>query len=216
MKSRIRQYSNFLPMQKLFAIFILVIVFVLGYGLAQKFLGGISPSIITNNIVQKTGCDDECRKQIQEEVQRVIAQTKPTPSPKPAATAVPASVSQNHTQFISLDNTFATMNTDWVDVPGTDVTFDIARDYSRGAGVLWQASLKVADSNGQAFARLFDTTHGIGVSGSEISTTNNYEYRTAYSGNLNLWSGNINYRVQIKSLNSFEVGYTGGKIKIQY
>ena len=79
-----------------------------------------------------------------------------------------------------------------------------------------EASLKVAHANGTAFARLFDVTHGIGVSGSEISTTNNAVPKLATSGNLNLWAGRNLYRVQIKSLNSFEITFSEGRIKIGY
>lgn len=76
--------------------------------------------------------------------------------------------------------------------------------------------MKVAHGNGQAYARLFDVTHGIAVAGSEISTTNNSSYLRVNSGNLGLWAGRNVYRVQLKSLNSFEITYTGGRIRITH
>ena len=89
-------------------------------------------------------------------------------------------------------------------------------DFSQTAYVTFEASLKVADGNGQAFARLFDATHGIAVDGSEISTTNNADFKFVGTNKLNLWNGKNLYKVQLKSLNGFVITYSGGKIKIVY
>jgi len=197
-------------MYKIFLPILAVAVFVAGFWLTQDYLKSYysSPNTIINNV----GCDEDCRKLITQEVQKAIASASATPK-----TQVVYQTQVNHqTQFISLDTAGSTTNTNWEDIPGTDVVFDLANDYSQNAAVSWSASLKVANSNGQAFARLFDVTHGTAVDGSEISTTNNSDYKTATSGNLNLWSGKNTYRVQIKSLNSFVVTCTGGKIRISY
>lgn len=200
-------------MHRVFAFIILVLIFLTGFWLTQKFLVQTAPSIVNNTFVQKSGCDEQCQEAIRKEVQRVIGSATPVPrTPSP----VPAPSGGKMTQFVSLDGAFATTSTDWVDVPGTDVTFDLTKNYSKNALVNFQATLKVSNGNGQAFARLFDKTHGIAVTGSEISTTANSDFVTAYSGPLNLWAGQINYRAQIKSLNSYSVSYTGGKIKIEY
>lgn len=208
-------------MHKVLIFIILIAVFILGFWSSQRFLTStwenikrqLPSYIVNNNIIQQTGCDEACQKQIQDEVRKAVATISASPKASGrSATPLPT----RQTQFISLDSLYSTRSTSWTDVPGTDVTFDIAKDYSSKSTVSWQAALKVANANGQAFARLFDVTHGMAVSGSEISTVNNADFQTAYSGNLNLWSGSINYRVQIKSLNSFEVSYIGGKIKIVY
>ena len=123
---------------------------------------------------------------------------------------------KGETTYIPLSGSFSTTSTDWYDLQGVEAYIDLEKEYGKGATVSWEGSLKVAHGNGQAFARLFDTTHGIAVSGSEISTTNNSDLKLVTSGNLNLWAGRNLYRVQIKSLNSFEVTYGGGKIKIAY
>lgn len=193
---------------KLFLPIILISIFVIGFFAAQNYLKNLPiASSISKIIVNKEGCGEECKKIISEEVNKAVATISATKK---------VTVATKQTQFISLDGNYSTTSTDWVDVPGTEVGFDLSKNYSSNAKVSWQATLNVANSNGQAFARLFDTTHGIAVSGSEISTTNNADFKTTYSGNLNLWSGHINYKVQIKSLNSFNVTYTGGKIKIEY
>lgn len=159
-------------------------------------------------------CGDKCREVIGEEISKATAtisaastqkaQTPPTPSLK------------GQTSYISLSGPFSTTATDWYDLKGVEAYIDLEKEYGKGANVSWESSLKVAHGNGAAFARLFDVTHGIAVSGSEISTTNNADSKLVTSGNLNLWAGRNLYRVQIKSLNSFEVTFGEGRIKISY
>jgi hypothetical protein len=136
--------------------------------------------------------------------QTVIKETKET------VTAV------TQTTYIPMGSAASTTNTDWVDVADSNVYIDLVNDYSEDAYVTWEASLKVAHANGIAFARLFDETHGIAVSGSEIKVENSDTYVQTSSGYLPLWRGNNLYKVQIKSLNSFEVTYSSGKVKIRH
>lgn len=159
-------------------------------------------------------CGENCQKTIDEEVARAIA----TISASNKVTNLPSNQSslKGETTYIPLSGSFTTTSTDWYDLKGVEAYIDKDAEYGKGATVSWEGSLKVAHGNGQAFARLYDATHGIGVSGSEISTTNNVDSKLVTSGNLNLWAGRNLYRVQIKSLNSFEVTYDGGRVKIAY
>ncbi|MBI3397095.1 hypothetical protein HY045_01315, partial [Candidatus Woesebacteria bacterium] len=163
-------------------------------------------------------CDASCRTEIKKAVQDEIS--KSTPKSTVATTTIPkptvAPIVSKQTSYIPFAGPITSTSTDWVDATGTDITIDVVNDYGKNAAVSWQTSLKVADGNGQAYARLFDVTHGIAVSGSEISTTNNSDYQTVSSGNFTLWSGRNTYRVQIKSLNSFVVTFGSGRMKIVY
>jgi len=131
-------------------------------------------------------------------------------------TTTPVVSKTKSTDFITLGATSTSTSTDWETLEGTGVWIDINNDYGPDAYIKWEAALKVAHGNGQAFVRLWDDTHKIAVAGSELSTTNNSDYQTVESGQLALWSGKNLYKVQVKSLNSFEVTYTNGKIKITY
>src|SRR3989344_2924071 len=159
-------------------------------------------------------CGEACQKKIDEEVARAVA----TISASSQAAKLPSSPAtlKGETTYIPLSGSFSTTSTDWYDLQGVEAYIDLEKEYGKNASVSWEGSLKVAHGNGQAFARLFDTTHGIAVSGSEISTTNNADSKLVTSGNLNLWAGRNLYRVQIKSLNSFEVTFGEGRIKIAY
>ncbi len=108
-----------------------------------------------------------------------------------------------------------TQNTDWIDVQGTQFTLNF-NDYGSKAYAAWDANLRVDNANGQTFARLFDTTHGIAVNGSEISVTNTSTSTDIISGSLSFWAGNNSYVVQLKSLNNSTAFMDSGRIKITY
>lgn len=139
----------------------------------------------------------------------VIVQKEPKPIPVSTNTG-------SRTSYIPMGSTSTANSTGWVDVTDSDVYIDLVNDFDKNAYVTFETSLKVANANGQAFARLKDVTHGIAVDGSEISTTNNADFIRVSSSKLNLWSGKNLYRVQLKSLNGFEITYSNGKIKLVY
>lgn len=165
-------------------------------------------------------CGEECKKQIELEVESKIAALPTTAPSKETTTVVEKVVSgtptkSTQTTYISLTGPITTTSSSWYDVPGTEFSLDMG-SFGSSAKATWDASLKVAHNNGTAYARLFDITHGIAVDGSEISLTNNSTLTQVYSGNLNFWSGNNKYRVQLKSLNTFEVTFGSGRVKITY
>ena len=139
-----------------------------------------------------------------------------TPAPASVSATPPSTVALPSTSYITMGGTSTTTSTNWIDVPGSGIYIDLAHDYSLSAYITFAATLKVAHGNGQAFVRLYDATNNIAVTGSELTTINNATDTQVISSRLNLWSGNNLYKVQIKSLNSFEITYTNGKIKISY
>jgi len=169
--------------------------------------------IITKEVVSQVPAGDSLSE---EEVRNIVNEIV-SGIPKSSETVVEKYVTspKTGTDYIPVGATFTTTATSWTDVPGGNVYIDLANDYSSSAYVTWQASLKVAHGNGQALARLYDATNNIAVSGSEISTTSG-DLTFVSSGSLPLWAGNNLYKVQVRSLNSFEVTYDSGKIKVVY
>ncbi len=137
------------------------------------------------------------------------------PAAAVAQTVVPKSTARE-TSFISMGDTYTTSLRDWVSVPGSEVYIDLVNDYTESAYVTWSVSLKVAHGNGQAFARIYDATNNIAIDGSELTTMDNVDYTQMVSGQLALWRGKNLYKLQVKSLNGFDVTASGGKIKITY
>lgn len=157
-------------------------------------------------------CGENCKEEIQKAVSKAVATLSATPITQVTKTTVQT---KQKTSYIPLGGTSAiTTSTDWVDVKDSEVYLDLANEYGKDAKVSWDAFLK-ATHGGEAMARLYDVTHKIVVLGSEISTKETTSAQVS-SGNLSLWSGRNLYRVQIKSLNSFEITYTGGRVKITY
>jgi len=224
-----KNFDRYLKVYFLVSIILLSLGFVLLYKKVDKLAVslGEKSSLITFPIefpqstpsAKSDVCGENCQKEIRKIVDNALATIsssikKTAESSKTTTVAVP--VLRGETTYIPLAGPITTTSIGWVDAAGTDVYIDLANEYGKAATVSWDAFLKVAHGNGQAFARLYDVTHGIAVSGSEISTVNNETSTQVSSGNLNLWAGKNLYRVQIKSLNSFEVTFGSGRIKINY
>lgn len=159
-------------------------------------------------------CGEECKKEIAKSVSEAISNV-PIET-KTVEKIVQTTIPSKQTSYISLGTTYATMSKDWIDVPDSGIYIDLANDYSKSATVSWEASLKVAHSNGTSYARIYDDTNKIAVVGSELITENNSSFKQVSSGSLALWRGRNLYKVQVKSLNGFEITYSGGRIKISY
>ncbi|MBU0569410.1 hypothetical protein KKB40_01350 [Patescibacteria group bacterium] len=156
-----------------------------------------------------TECKNEIAKLVAEAVEALPQSTTTTVVQAPASTSTQIA-------YIPLGTTATTTNTDWVDVSDSAIYVDLINDYGSGAKVSWEASLKVAHGNGKAFVRLHDATNKIAVDYSEITTTDNVNFEQVSSVNLPFWRGRNLYKIQIKSLNSFEVTCSGGKLKVVY
>lgn len=158
-------------------------------------------------------CSDNCKEEIQKIVSDAVSSVSGTTKTVVQKTQT---VMENKVAYVPLSGPITTTSTGWVDAAGTDIYIDLVGDYGKNAKVSWEAFLKVAHGNGQAYARLYDVTHGIAVDGSELTLVNKDTSTQVSSGNLSFWSGRNLYRVQIKSLNSFEVTFGSGRIKISY
>lgn len=171
----------------------------------------VLPQGISDNEIND--CGEVCKQVVDAVVSKAIAtisgktkivETKNTSEKTP------------QTAYVPMGTTYTTTSTDWYTINDTAIYIDLINDYGANATVSWEGSLKVAYGNGQAFARLWDDTNKIAVNGSELTTINNSAYSLVSSKDLPFWRGRNLYKLQIKSLNSFEVSLTGGKIKIQY
>jgi hypothetical protein len=157
-------------------------------------------------------CGESCRKTVSEIVAGAIATVSSTTKViEKTSTSKSAG-----TAYIPMGTSYTTTSTGWYTIDDTAVYINLENDYGVGAKVSWEALLKVAHANGQAYARLWDDTNKIAVDGSEITTINNSEYRFVSTGVIPFWRGRNLYKVQVKSLNSFEVSITGAKIRISY
>ncbi|AKM83382.1 hypothetical protein A2422_04200 [Candidatus Woesebacteria bacterium RIFOXYC1_FULL_31_51] len=174
----------------------------------------------TESTKENDTCGSDCKAYIDSAILNVsqkdisLPTTSPTSTTKP--TFLPTTKPKTFISYIPIAGPATTTSTTWEDVSGTDFNLDLNTNYGSNAKTSWEAFIKVAHNNGQVFARLIDVTHGIVVNGSEISLINNSNLTQVSSGPLSFWSGNNQYRVQLKSLNSFEVTFGSGRVKITY
>ena len=172
----------------------------------------------SNNTQYLDKCGEDCKLQIDKKISESIAAiSENTNEVVKTKTITPAPVkAKAQTAYIPINGPISTTSGEWYDAPGTEFYLNFNTDYGKSAYANWDASLKVANGNGTAYARLYDITNKIGINGSEISISNKADLTQAISGALNFWSGNNQYRVQIKSLNKFEVTFGSGRVKIIY
>ncbi|MEK7188619.1 MAG: hypothetical protein AAB685_02080 [Patescibacteria group bacterium] len=199
---------------KLIIIGILTVV-VVNLVLINKKISSQISSKVGTVFVKSQAVSDTCGEKCIEEIKRAITSLS-TPAPVLKSNYLTPSSIKKQVSYIPLGGSFSTTKTDWTDIKTTDVTVDFANDYGADAKISWEGTLKVANANGIAYARILDTTHGTAVDGSEISLTNNSASTLVSSGLINPWSGRNTYRVQVKSLNSSEVFFDNGRIKVSY
>ena len=175
---------------------------------------GFLATIKSETLIQEVDiCGEDCKAEINNIVSNAISTVSGTAKiTTPTTTSAPK---EKQTTYISLAGPITTTSMVWVDAAGTDTYIDLVNDYGKNTWVSWEANLKIADGNGQVFARLYDATHNIAVNGSEVSVTSGTSTQVI-SGQLSLWAGRNLYRVQLKSLNSFVATFASGRIKINY
>lgn len=116
---------------------------------------------------------------------------------------------------ISIQASASTQNyLDWYTIPGSEFTFNKA-NYPGAKSFYFQANLSTDSSDRYAYARLYDATHGIGITGSDINSTST-TLAQAQSGQLNPFSGDLTVRLQVKGLNGNLVTIGNSRIIVTY
>lgn len=116
---------------------------------------------------------------------------------------------------VSIQTSGSTQNyLDWYTIPGSEITFNKA-NYPEAKSFYFQTNLSTDSSDRYAYARLYDATHGIGITGSDVNSLST-TLTQVQSGQLNPFSGNLTVRVQIKGFNGNLVTIGNSRIIIQY
>lgn len=177
-----------------------------------------APEVATQNVsVPNEVCDAACQAQIARDLagKVPVATAGPTASPQTIIIQQNAATTQGQrTTYVPFSGPFSTTATDWTDVSIAQAYVDLKNNYSANAYVTFQASIH-AGQGGEVHARLYDATNNIAVNNSEIITASTSSTLVS-SGQLSLWNGNNLYKVQIKSLNSVNVTFDNGAVKIVY
>ncbi len=162
-------------------------------------------------------CGEECRAYIDSKLTSPSPSPTPTftPPPSPKATGGQATLPKTKTRtvsYVTVPGSGSTTANDWTSLSGTDFYFNTA-DYPGLVEVYFEANIKLFNGNGKAYIKLFDVTHGIGVQGSDVSTSS--QTSTAVeSGKVTFWLGKNLIRVQAKSLTADTAVFDSGRLRV--
>lgn len=156
-------------------------------------------------------CDSACvRKTIDDAIASIsgISKSEKEKVVEKIVEKIVAPVNTVKTQYVPL-GAGSTSNTEWVDAPGAQVTFDLA-DFGNISQIYFEAQL--SSPSGLVYARLWDVAANNLVSGSEIS---------APAGNAQLISAKVNIpvggrtiKVQLKSQIQQPVSVLASRLRI--
>jgi hypothetical protein len=170
---------------------------------------------IPNTPLKETKCSSDCTDLIQKTFFALPTLdcncSTPTTTVKPTKTTTIPQKTKT-ISYIPITGNGNTLENNWVNLFGTEFYFN-PDDYFNIKEAYFEANMKLLNGNGKAFLRLFDTTAGIEVWGSDVQT-NSQTYTTIVSGNLTFRSGNHLYRVQAKSLTADTTFFNSGRIKL--
>ena len=155
-------------------------------------------------------CGEKCRKYIDERLE--IPSVTAIPTTKPVSVKASTSKKVRKEEVLTIPGKGSSQENDWTNLTGTEFYFD-TRDYPGLVEVYFEANIKLFNGNGTAYARLFDVTNGIGVTGSENDTSSQSDVWTK-SQKVYFWSGRNLIRVQAKSLTADTAVYNQGRLRI--
>jgi hypothetical protein len=162
---------------------------------------------------QQSACDENCVRQIVTQATSSISIASPDITSHPIKTikATPvASSAPARELFVSIGSGKSTTS-DWNDVIGTEVTLSPSQ-YGNSQGIYFQATLSIPSTEGIVYARLYNTTDGMVVAASDVSTTNSSP--TLLTSQPIVLEGTKVYKVQMKSSLEKDAILTQSRIKV--
>lgn len=161
-----------------------------------------TPEPVTTTIAP---CDEECVNKI---VDLRLAKTPPSVVSQSMSTPTPAK--SPTTSFYNLSGGTAGA-TDWTAV---DDSFWLDTSlYGSNVSVTLEGWLKLQDSNGLGFVRLYDMTNNREVDSSQLQG-NSAQGASFYSTPLSIWRGMNQYRIEVKSTTGYPVTIYSARLKI--
>ena len=158
-------------------------------------------------------CDEGCKQYITAQIAETLARVTVTITPN-ATTAPSKSAAAKITRvsYVPVPGSGTTLQTSWVDLSGTDFYFD-KNEFIGFVDAVLEANIKLLNGNGEAFVRIYDVTHGVAVSGSELKTGSQTSVLLT-SDKLQFYSGKNLYRIQARSLTADTTVFESGRLKV--
>jgi hypothetical protein len=166
-------------------------------------------------------CDSVCKDSILTEINDIKVKLEENSAPTYVSVSPTVAKSQavslprtkvKSVSYVPIPGSGSTLNTAWTSIDGTDFYLD-KTDFPGIKEIYFEANMKLFNGNGTANLRIFDVTHGVAVTGSEVTTSSQTSTYVS-SSKLNVWNGWNHYVVQGKSLTSDTTVFESGKLKI--
>ncbi len=201
--------------KKLFFILMVIDIIALNAAIVWIYLHQPKPAPITH----ADSCPVACSSVINQIISTLPSSSCNCPAPSVAPTSTPSknsvnkAVSKTRTlAYVPIPGSGQTQNNQWTDLPGTEFYLSTT-DYPDMTESYLEANFRLQNGNGTAFIRLFDTTVGVEVWGSQIQTSSQTSAFVS-SAKLTLRPGNHLYRLQAKSLTADTTILTSARLKI--
>lgn len=170
-----------------------------------------------SEVVEKVVVDSQDIDDLKSRVSKIENQEKKaeeiTVTPTKAKTMTTQVVSRSkHVSYMTINGGFGQVAYDWTDVPASEFYFDRS-DYDGFKEVKFESNMKLLNGNGMAYVRLFDVTHGVAVTGSQVET-GNQDNTVVTSTALNFMNGKNLIKVQIKSLTADTTVFNSGRLVV--
>ena len=192
----------------------------------EYFMSNVNEVSIERPVVNSQGeaityidkCGLDCKNTISAEIDKLSKSLMVPVTPTPTVVvSAPKVVSTTKTKvrsvsYVTIPGSGSTLENNWVDLAGTDFYFD-TKDYPGLVEVYFEGNIKLFNGNGTAYVRLYDTNNGVGVQGSDISTSSQLSALNT-SGKVTFWSGKNKIRVQAKSLTADTAIFESGRLRV--
>lgn len=134
--------------------------------------------------------------------------------PNPSTTPAPTVATKKPPLYIPLNWVGSSTSQSYTTLSTQQIKIDPA-DYPGYTSMQFEVSMRVYQGNGQAFARLFDTTNSTAVLSSEVNTTSE-DYIWLSSNGFTLTGGAHTYALQLKTLTGYTTDVQSARIKINF
>lgn len=188
----------------------LLIIFLVDLGLIHYFLFNLWSRPLPLVPPSADSCGSECQKYINSKIsESKVILPPPIPTEKPIATT---RTKVRSVSYLPISTTGSTGIYDWVSLPATDFYFDIG-DYPGLKEIYFEANGHLFNGNGIAYFRLYDATHSVFVTGSNLETKQQKDSALT-SAKVLFAPGRNLIQVQAKTLTADTAVFTSGRLKI--
>lgn len=163
-------------------------------------------------VATQNSCLAECQAVVDQKIAAIPTPSCNCPVLSPIMAKSVQVTKKRSTVYVPVNGSGSVLATKWTDIAGTEFYFN-PDDYPGLKEAYFESNMKLLNGNGTAFIRLFDSTAGIEVWGSEV-TTSSQASGSVVSGKMTLRGGNHLYKVQAKSLTADTTVFNGGRIKL--